>query len=394
MKTPGKLPGDYEPAFDNLNSFIVHSTFLKNDLLYQVALTRIPQIGSVQARLLIEQLGSAEAIFRAKIHQLEKIEGIGSIRAKNIKEFNSFKEAEKEICFIDKYKINPLFISETSYPKRLRNCYDPPTLLYYKGETSLNASKIVAIVGTRVNSDYGKQLTENLLNVLSNHQVLIISGMAFGIDALAHKAALKNNLPTVGVLAHGLDTIYPIQHSSLAKEIIRQGGGMLTEFGSTIKPDKHNFPIRNRIVAGMSDAIVVIESGIKGGSMVTAELGNGYNKDVFAFPGKTTDPKSAGCNYLIKNNKATLLTNPTELIQLMGWEERKKSSSIKQKELFIQLTTEEKIIADLLMEKEKIHIDELNLRSGLSSSSVASAILTLELQLIIQSLPGKLYRLI
>ncbi len=394
MKTPGILPGDYQPAFDNLNSFIVHSSFLKNDLLYQVALTRIPQIGSVQARLLVEQFGSAEAIFRAKIHQLEKTEGIGSIRAKSIKEFNSFKEAEKEISFINKYKINPLFISETSYPKRLRNCYDPPTLLYYKGETSLNASKIVAIVGTRVNSDYGKHLTENLISVLSNQQVLIVSGMAFGIDALAHKAALKNNLPTVGVLAHGLDTIYPIQHSSLAKEIIKQGGGMLTEFCSTIKPDKHNFPTRNRIVAGMSDAIVVIESGIKGGSMVTAELGNGYNKDIFAFPGKTTDLKSAGCNHLIKNNKATLLTNPFDLIQLMGWEEKKKAGSIQQKELFIQLTTEEKIITDLLREKDKTHIDELNLRSGLSSSSVASAILTLELQLIIQSLPGKIYRLI
>ncbi|MFM9910969.1 MAG: DNA-processing protein DprA [Chitinophagaceae bacterium] len=394
MKTAGILPGDYQPAFDNLNSFIVHSSFLKNDLLYQVALTRIPQIGSVQARLLVEQFGSAEAIFRAKIHQLEKTEGIGSVRAKSIKEFNSFKEAEKEISFINKYKINPLFISETSYPTRLRNCYDPPTLLYYKGETSLNTSKIVAIVGTRVNSDYGKHLTENLISVLSNQQVLIVSGMAFGIDALAHKAALKNNLPTVGVLAHGLDTIYPIQHSSLAKEIIKQGGGMLTEFCSTIKPDKHNFPTRNRIVAGMSDAIVVIESGIKGGSMVTAELGNGYNKDIFAFPGKTTDSKSAGCNYLIKNNKATLLTNAFDLIQLMGWEEKKKAVSTQQKELFIQLTTEEKIITDLLREKDKTHIDELNLRSGLSSSSVASAILTLELQLIIQSLPGKIYRLI
>lgn len=367
---------------------------MNNDLLYQVALTRVPQIGCVQARILIEQLGTAEAIFRANLRQLEKIEGIGVIRAKSIKEFTLFREAEKELAFIEQYKITPLFITDNEYPKRLLHCYDPPTLLFYRGSTSLNASKIVAIIGTRSNTDYGKQLTENLVSVLTAQQVLIVSGLAFGIDAIAHKAALKNKLPTVGVLAHGLDSIYPFQHSSLAKDIINQGGGLLTEFGSTTKPDKHNFPTRNRIVAGMSDAIIVIESGNKGGSMVTAELGNGYNKDVFAFPGKITDPKSAGCNQLIKNNKAVLLTDAAELIATLGWEDHKKTTAKKQKELFIQLSHEEKIITDLLREKEQVHIDELNIRSGLSSSAVAAAILMLELQLVIISLPGKMYRLV
>ena len=366
---------------------------MTNDLLYQVALTFIPQIGCVQARLLVEQLGSAEAIFRAKTQQLEKIEGIGTIRAKSIKTFSDFHRAEKEIIFIEKYKIHPLFITDPAYPQRLLNCYDPPTLLYYRGKAVLNTSKIVAIIGTRSNTEYGRQLTESLVNNLVSQQVLIVSGLAFGIDAIAHKTALKNKLPTVGVLAHGLDNIYPFQHSALAKEIIKQEGGLLTEFGSATNPDKHNFPTRNRIVAGMSDAIIVIESGNKGGSMVTAELGNGYNRDVFAFPGKVSDSKSAGCNFLIKNNKAILLTDADQLIHAMGWEENKKTAWKKQKELFIQLSPDEKIITDILREKEQTHIDELNVRSGLSTSTVAAIILNLELQQVIQSFPGKIYKL-
>ena len=218
--------------------------------------------------------------------------------------------------------------------------------------------------------------------------------MAFGVDAMAHKAAVKNNLPTVGVLGHGLDQIYPPNHSNLAKDMVKNGGGLLTEFRSQTKPDKHNFPTRNRIVAGMSDATIVIESGIKGGSMVTAELANGYNKDVFAFPGKVTDNKSAGCNYLIKSNKAMLLTDAQQLIEIMGWEEKsQKAKGKSQKEIFIELTKEEKIIVDLLNEKETVHIDEINLRSGLSSSAIAAAILNLELQNVVNGLPGKMYKL-
>jgi DNA processing protein len=218
--------------------------------------------------------------------------------------------------------------------------------------------------------------------------------MAFGVDAMAHKAAVKNHFPTAGVLGHGLDQIYPPDHSNLAKEILKNGGGLLTEFRSKTKPDKHNFPTRNRIVAGMSDATIVIESGIKGGSMVTAELANGYNKDVFAYPGKITDSKSAGCNYLIKSNKAMLLTDAQQLIEVMGWEEKTQKSKNKiQKEIFIELTSDEKIIIGLLNEKETVHIDEINLRSGLSSSAIAAAILNLELQNVVNGLPGKMYKL-
>ncbi|MGH2565389.1 MAG: DNA-processing protein DprA [Ginsengibacter sp.] len=366
---------------------------MNQELLYRLALTEIPNIGCVQAKILIEHFGNAEAVFKAKGSGLKNIEGIGEIRAHSIKSFTDFSNAEKEIKFIEKFKIRPLFLTDNEYPKRLLNCYDSPTLLFYKGTTNLNHSKVVAVVGTRNHTEYARQLTDKLISGLAEENVLVVSGMAYGVDALAHKAALKNNLPTVGVLAHGLDQIYPNEHSHLAKDMIKQGGGLLTEFRSNSKPDKHNFPIRNRIVAGMSDAVVVVETDIKGGSMITAELANGYNKDVFAFPGKTNDNKSAGCNYLIRNNKAILITKAEDLIQSMGWEEKKKHSAKKQKELFIELTDDEKKVIKILQEKESVPIDEINFKSGLSSSAVAAAILNLELQNVIKSLPGKIYLL-
>jgi len=364
-------------------------------LLYQLALTEVPNIGWVQAKILAQHFGEAEKIFKAKLSMLEKIEGIGIIRANSIKRFSDFSNAEQEIKFIEKFRIKPLFIADKEYPQRLLHCYDPPTVLFYKGSADLNAAKIIAIIGTRTHTDYSKKITDQLVEDLSAQNVLIVSGMAFGVDAIAHKAALKNNLATVGVLGHGLDQIYPADHSGLAKDMLKNGGGLLTEYRSKTNPDKHNFPTRNRIVAGMSDATIVIESGIKGGSMVTAELANGYNKDVFAFPGKVTDSKSAGCNYLIKSNKAMLLTDAQQLIEIMGWEEKSQTLKVKsQKEIFIELSKEEKIIIDILAEKETVHIDEINLRSGLSSSAIAAAILNLELQNVVNRLPGKIYKLL
>lgn len=210
-----------------------------------------------------EEFGTAEAIFKAKKSILEKIEGIGEVRANSIKKFDGFAKQQEEINFIEKYKIKPLFLTDDDYPKRLLHCYDPPTLLFYKGTANLNSSKIISIIGTRSNSDYGKMMTEKILEALAPHQPLVVSGPAYGIDAIAHKYSLKQELPTVGVLAHGLDKSYPSQHTSLAKEMIASGGGLLTEFRKETKPDRHNFPERNRIVAGICDATIVIESGIK-----------------------------------------------------------------------------------------------------------------------------------
>jgi DNA processing protein len=365
---------------------------MPNELLYQIALTLIPNIGAVQAKILIEHFGDAESIFKAGLKKLSAVENIGEVRAHSVKAFKDFSEAEEEIGFIEKYKIQTLFITEKNYPKRLLNCYDPPTLLYYRGNADLNATKIISIIGTRNNTDYGKQVTEKLIADFQQQNVVIVSGLAFGIDVIAHKAALQNNLQTIGVLAHGLDTIYPSQHKSFAKEIL-QNGGLLTELRKKTKPDKHNFPKRNRIVAGMADATVVIETAVKGGSMITAELANNYNRDVFAFPGKTTDYKSAGCNYLIKHNLAILLTDAQQLIEELRWEEKKLKPKA-QRELFIDFTDDEKIILDIFKEKESAHIDELFLKSGLSSSSIAASMLNLELQNVIVSLPGKMYRLV
>jgi len=366
---------------------------MHNDLLYQISLTVVPNIGDVHAKALINHFGNAEDIFKAKKKELEEIEGIGSVRAASIKQFNDFKNAEDEITFIEKYKITPLFITDKNYPQRLLNCYDSPAMLYYRGNADLNQSKIVAIIGTRTHNEYGKAICEKLVEDLAGENILIVSGLAFGIDSIAHRSALKHDLKTVAILAHGLDRIYPAQNKSLAKEMV-QHGGLLTDFRSKTNPDKQNFPKRNRIVAGISDAIVVVESGIKGGSLITAELGNGYNKEVFAIPGRTNDSKSLGCNYLIRNNKACLITSAEDLLEDMGWKEYKKSTAKKQRELFIELSGDEKIIVSILQSQEQIHIDELYIKSGLSSSAVASGLLTLEMQNVVSSLPGKMYKLI
>lgn len=366
---------------------------MHSELLYRLALTLVPHIGDVHAKILVQQFGSATAIFNAKQPLLEKIDGIGEGRAKAIKNFTDFHLAQTELAFLEKYQIRPLFLTDEDYPKRLLNCYDPPTLLFYKGTADLNAPKIIAIVGTRTNTAYGKAFTEKLVEDLAGQNIILISGLAFGIDAIAHKAAIKNGLPTVGVVAHGLDKIYPLQHTALAREMMAAGGGVLTEFFHRSNPDKHNFPLRNRIVAGLSDCTIVVETPMKGGSIITAKLADGYNRDVFAVPGRITDKGSAGCNHLIKYNKAILLTDANELLEIMGWKEKKLPGK-KQRELFIDLSPEEENIYRLLQSKETLHIDEIHSHISCSSSTIAAAILNLELQGIVQSQPGKMYRLV
>lgn len=364
---------------------------MNTELLHRIALTMIPELGPVCIRALTDHFGDASLIFKAKKKEIAAVDGIGEARARQIKDWNDFAETEKELRFIEKHQIHALFLTDSDYPKRLLHCYDPPTILYYRGNADLNASHIISIIGTRNNTEYGKQITEQLVAGLHSQQALIVSGLAFGIDAIAHKAALHNSLPTIGVLAHGMDSLYPVQHTSLAKEMLQQGG-LLTEFRKRTKPDKHNFPKRNRIVAGMADATIVIETAAKGGSMITAELAHTYNRDLFAVPGKITDTKSNGCLKLIQQNKAMLFTDASQLIETMGWEEKKKTQKHVQKELFVHLTDNEKRITSLLQDKT-LPIDELYLQSGLSSSTVAAAILNLELQNVIMALPGKMYKL-
>jgi len=345
-------------------------------LLQQIALTLVPNIGCVQAKILLQHMDISE-VFTARKSTLERIEGLGTLRAKSIRDFRDFDLAEKEIAFIEKNGITPLFITDENYPQRLLNC-----------------SKILAVVGTRSNTDYGRKVVEALMQDLSGTDTLIVSGLAYGIDSLAHKSALKNRLETVGVLAHGLDKIYPQVNSGLARDMVSQGG-LLTEFRKDTIPDRYNFPSRNRVVAGVSDATLVIETEIKGGSMITAELANGYDRDVFAYPGKTTDKKSSGCNFLIQHNKAILMTDTQSMMEILGWRDpSEKPPPKKSRELFIDLSPSEKIVFDIIGQKEQTNIDEIQLQAGLPASQVAMAILNLEIQQIIESLPGKMYRIL
>jgi DNA processing protein len=365
---------------------------MNTELCCRIALTMIPELGPVCIRSLIEHFGDAVSIFKAKKKDIAATEGIGEQRARKIREWKEFAEAEQELLFLGRHHIQPLFLTDTAYPQRLLHCYDPPSLLYYRGNADLNAPRIISVIGTRNHTEYGRQVTEELISALQSQQVVIISGLAFGIDAIAHKTALQQGMSTIGVLAHGMDNLYPVQHKALAKEMLKLGG-LLTEFRQNSKPDKHNFPKRNRIVAGMADATVVIETAVKGGSMITAELAHNYNRDLFAVPGRTTDARSSGCLKLIQQNKAMLFTNTAQLVETMGWEEKKQKLRTHQRELFIELSADEKRITGLLQDTS-LPIDELYFKSGLSSSSVAAAILNLELQGVIVSLPGKMYKLV
>lgn len=364
------------------------------EAIFQLALTRIPQIGCVLARALTDALGSAEEVFKASKKTLCTIDGISAVKAMSIRDFKDFEPCEKEWEFLQRHHIRLLFLTDEGYPKRLLNCYDPPTVLFYKGSADLNASRIISIIGTRHQTDYGKHLTEKFVETLAAHNILVVSGMAFGIDTQAHKACVKLNIPTVGVLAHGLDTLYPPENSKLARHMVEQGGGLITEFWSGTKPDKHNFPTRNRVVAGLCDATVVVETDIIGGSMITAELAVGYNRDLFAFPGKVNDSKSKGCNELIRRNKAGLITSAEDLLEAMNWLPQPEKKPKIQRSLFIDLSPSEKILVDLLRREEQMHIDELNLKCGLNASAAAGALLNLELQGVVACLPGKLYRLL
>lgn len=366
---------------------------MNNDLIFQMALTRIPHIGHVHAKTLTNIFGTAEAIFKTPKNKLEKIEGIGQVRASSIKSFSDFKSFEQEIQFTEKHQIKTIFINDDDYPKRLLNCYDSPVLLYYKGNTSLNNSRFVSIVGTRANTDYGKTICEQFIDDLKTYNITVISGLAYGIDTIAHKSAIKNNMPTIGVLAHGLDRIYPHSNTAMARQMI-ESGGLLTEYPSGTNPDKQNFPERNRITAGICDALVVIETSKSGGSLITAEIANSYNKDIFAFPGRINDLKSEGCNQLIKNNKACLISTADDFVNYMGWYEKKSNAIPKQKLLFNDLNDNELLLMKFIEETSDIDIDSLTIKSGLPHSSIAVSLLSLEMNGMIKSLPGKRYKAI
>jgi DNA processing protein len=371
---------------------------MNKDLLYKIALTLVPNIGNIYAKNLISFFGTAEVVFNQTVKQLAQLPNISEKTALQLHQHFTQKEfllrAEKELRFIDENGIKVLFYNDGDYPRRLKHCHDGPVLLFYKGNADLNAQKIISVVGTRTPTAYGIKVTEQLIEDLISQNVLIVSGLAYGIDVCAHQSALKNKLNTIGVVAHGHDRIYPSHHENIAYQMQKQGG-ILTEFMSETNPDRENFPKRNRIVAGMCDALVVVETRVKGGSLITAEIANSYSRDVFAFPGRSGDELSSGCNAFIKRNKAVLIEHAGDLLYAMNWNDEVLSKNKKQQiPLPILLNEKEQRIVEALKSKEKVHVDELSYHTGFTSSETSGILLQLEFNNIIKSLPGKLFSLI
>ncbi|MBI4648215.1 MAG: DNA-protecting protein DprA [Bacteroidia bacterium] len=361
-------------------------------LLYRIGVSLIPGIGCILAKRLIAYVGSVEGIFSEKKRKLVKIPGIGDNLAQSILESKVLKTAEEEIKFIRKYNIVSCFYLDDDYPERLKHCNDSPIILYIKGEPAWKASKAVSIVGTRSATREGKEATAKLVKEMTErgHAPVIISGLAFGIDISAHKAALDNGLKTIAVFGHGLDKIYPIQHREIAKKIAGQGA-LITEFTTSAPFEKQNFLRRNRIIAGLADATIVVESGIKGGALVTADIAMSYNRDVFAVPGRINDRYSAGCNRLIKTNKAALIENVSDIEYQLGWNIKPQKPEPKQKELFVTLSENDKSVLKIIQESEKITIDLISQKATIPVGMVSFILLNLEFAGLIKSLPGKVY---
>lgn len=362
----------------------------ENQLYYHLLLSLVPQVGDVHISVLLEHFHDPQKVFKAKIRDLESLSGIGSVRANAIKSCAQHGVVEKELKFIQKNGIRVLVKGANDYPQKMQHFQDAPHILYYKGSVDVNNSKIVSIIGTRSPTSFGKDTVVELIHDLQQVDVLVVSGLAYGIDTIVHKEALKNDLTTIGVLGHGLDQIYPRSNRDLAVEMLQQGG-LITEFMSRTKPDKQNFPLRNRIVSGIADAIIVIESGEKGGSLITANMANAYNKDVFAFSGRTIDSQSIGCNNLIKTQRAQLINNGKDFLEFMNWEIKPKKSTVFQSAIFPELNHEEKMILEQISKNDKLSIDQISSITGLRPSQASCHLLSLEMKGLVRVLPGNFY---
>lgn len=361
------------------------------ELLYRIAIMQIPQVGAVTARHLISYCGSAKAVFESRKKMLLRIPGIGPAIADSILGQQVLKDAEAEMEFNEQQGIRAIFHTDADYPKRLQTCHDAPLILFYKGNANLNHFRIIGIVGTRTPTPQGMAFCESLIAGLQPFGPLIVSGLAYGIDITAHRSALNAGLDTIGVLGHGLRRLYPAAHQSTARKMIQQGG-LLTEFHSQTRPDREHFPMRNRIIAGICDALVVVETAQRGGSVITADLANQYNKDVFAVPGRPGDPYSLGCNHLIKVHKAALIEHAGDIAYLMRWEIPGTQAS-RQTKLFDPLSQPQEAIVGWLRQHEALDFDRLSLLSGTPPGELAALLLELEFNQVVRALPGKRYML-
>lgn len=360
----------------------------EQELHYQIALTLLYGIGPKKAGHLISKLGGIEPIFKEKLTTLHKESGFNKELLKKMNRTQALLEAEKQVAYISKNKINTHFYLSSNYPRRLKQCYDAPILLYSKGNFDPNPQKTVAVVGTRNATEYGKTICEELISCFQNQNIQVISGMAYGIDICAHNHSVQKGISTIGVLGHGLDRIYPSAHMRIAENML-ESGGLLTEFLPGTLPDKENFPMRNRIVAGMSDATIIIESKVKGGSLITAELAIDYNRDVFAYPGNVGQQYSAGCNKLIQQNKAQLIQSGRDFLKHMCWDDQN-MANVRQPSLFVELAEEERILIDVMANSSQ-HIDVLSTMLKQPVSKMSVLLLQMELKGLIKSLPGNKY---
>jgi DNA processing protein len=365
----------------------------KNELRYTLALQRVPNLGDTSAKKLLTHVGSAEGIFNEKKRHLLKIDGIGAFKLKQLDKKVQLDAADAELQFLEKNHITVHYFKDTSYPEKLKHCLDGPILFFSRGNIDLQKKRVISVVGTRRVTIMGRKFCEDFIQELSAMDPVIVSGFAYGVDICAHKSAMECGLQTIGCLAHGLNQIYPKEHKRFEKKI-ESNGGFITEFWSDDPFDRTNFLKRNRIIAGLSEATVVIESAAKGGSLVTADIANSYNREVFAVPGRITDMQSAGCNDLIKSQQAHLLTSAADLVYMLGWSLDQKPTPPQQKALFVELTPDESRILNYLKTTEKEMLDTIALQCGLPTFKVATALLNMELKGVVRPLPGKLFQCI
>lgn len=370
-----------------------------NDLLYEIALSITPGVGPAVGRYLLEEYGCARDVFNTPEKELLALQHVSDRVAAQIKDNASIKIAHRELNFIEKHGIDVYSINDNAYPRRLKRSPFAPLVLFGKGVMDLNAEKMISVVGTRRITPYGREMAQKLVRELTPHNITVISGLALGVDITAHRTALNAGLQTVAVLAHGLDRVYPAHHREEAKQMLKHGG-LITYFTSGTNPDRGNFPDRNRIIAGLSDATVVVESRLQGGSMITADLASSYNRDVFAFPGRAGDLNSSGCNLLIKSHRAALIEDARDLEYQMGWQHDvsrektgDKAKSQVQRKLFVELSPEEEKIMEVLKEKEKLPIDEIGQLIEQPAGAVSLHLFNLEMNGLVKALPGKVYRL-
>lgn len=364
----------------------------EQDLFHLLALQQVEGVGDIVAKKLITHCGSATEVFKTKTSQIATIDGIGSVLVQKLKDKTIFEKAEEELHFIKSNDIKVAYFQEENYPNRLKHCIDGPVLLFTSGNIDLKNKKTISIVGTRQITSYGMEFCRKLIEELAPLDPVIVSGFAYGVDIFAHQLAMEHDLQTIGVVAHGLNQIYPKTHKKYVAKV-EQNGGFMTEFWSSSNPEKENFVRRNRIVAGMSEATIVIESAERGGSLITANLANDYNRDVFAVPGRTTDKYSQGCNNLIKTQKANLLTSAADLVYILNWDIESKAKPI-QKQLFVTLENDEQKVYDYLLKNGKELMDIIALRCEFPIYKISGMLLNMELKGVIRPLPGKLFEAI